>query len=481
MSKALLLILADFLLISMLALARFDQPDEATPPEPPESVAENKETAAEKEDLIDVLKLSLQIEEDQRQALNKALLVQEEEAKKLATEKGELEKDKLELIDTQKLLELDKTDLTTSYEQSREELAAAEKEKNDLVENLISTRETAAAEKERVRFLQEQLQSRDEELTQAAEEFNEAQRQRRAVEGQVQQLSTELLIKDTEKRILEENLLAARTEIETVRVEKETIQKQTDQLVEGVSVLAQSSTAIQEQIRQIQPLSLNLIFDSFKNNRAIARFDADFRGGRNRLYEAKTIFLTDGIKTYAVFHTRETPFRLTGQPPNLQDVSGTLLVGKTRVEMSEAGFLAADPRVLAVPVDAEVVKNEGIKVFPLALEPLRFPEAVLINSEESYYGVSGFKLDPKLEGYFRMQNKVFSRIFGEFSPSRGDLVFAQTGDFLGLMVNNQYCILVDSFYFASLIPLGANFSALEAEEAHAIARRWYQQRALELQ
>ena len=268
---------------------------------------------------------------------------------------------------------------------------------------------------------------------------------------------------------------------ETVRVEKETIQKQTDQLVEGVSILAQSSTAIQEQIRQIQPLSLNLIFDSFKNNRVMARFDADFSGGRNRHYQSKTIFLTDGIKTYAVFHTRETPFRLTGQPPNLQHVSGTLLVGNTRIEMSEAGFLAADPRILVVPVDTEVVKNEGIKVFPLALEPLRFPEAVLIDSEEGYYGVSGFKLDPKLEGYFSMQNKVFSRIFGEFSPSRGDLVFAQTGDFLGLMVNNQYCILVDSFYFASLIPLGVNFSAQEAEEAHAIARKWYQQRALELQ
>ena len=60
-------------------------------------------------------------------------------------------------------------------------------------------------------------------------------------------------------------------------------------------------------------------------------------------------------------------------------------------------------------------------------------------------------------------------------------MFAQTGDFLGLMVDNQYCILVDSFYFAGRIPLGANFSAQEAEEAHAIARRWFQQRALELQ
>lgn len=481
MSRALLLILADFLLISMLALARFDQPEEETPPEAPEQATESEEAAAEEEDLIDVLKLSLQIEEDQREALNKALLAKEEEAQKLAEDKGELEKEQIDLLDTQKLLELEKSELAGNYELTKEELAAAEKEKNDLVENLISSRETAAVEKERVRFLQEQLQSREEDLARSAEKINDVERQRQEVEGQVRQLSTELQIKDTEKRILEENLVAARTEIETVRVEKETIQKQTDQLVEGVSVLAQSSTAIQEEIRQIQPLSLNVIFDSFKENRAIARFEADFNGGRNRLYQAKTIFLTDGIKTYAVFHTRDAPFRLNGQVPNLEKVSGTLFVGNSRIEISEAGFLAADPRVLAVPVETAQVEKEGMKVFSLALEPLRFPEAVIINSEEGYYGESGFKLDPQAEGYFRMQNKVFSRIFGEFSPSRGDLVFAQTGDFLGLMVNNNYCVLVDSFFFAGRITLGEDFSAREANEANAMARRLLGQRAVDLQ
>ncbi len=480
MNKALLLIVADFLLISMLALARFDIPEDEAAQEPPEQIAEREEQAQD-EDLIDVLQLSLQQEEDRREALNEALQAEAEKARQLAEEKGGLEEEKSSLLETQKHLEVEKLDLANTFELAQKELDASKQDASNLMENLISVRETAAAEKERVRFLQEQLQSKDVELEEASVKIDAVEKERQAVEGKVRELTTVVQIKDTEKRILEENLSAARTEIEIVRVEKEQIHRQTTKLAEGVSVLAQSSTAIQEEIRQIQPLSLNVIFNSFKENRVVARFDAELGGGRKRQFQAKTIFLTDGIKTYAVFHTRDTPFRLTGQSPNLQNVRGTLFVGNSRIELSEAGFLAADPRVLAVPVDATLLESEGIKVFPLALEPLRFPEAVLINSDEGYYGETGFKLDPQQEGYFRMQNKVFSRIFGEFSPSRSDLVFAQSGDFLGLMVNNQFCILVDSFYFAGRIPLGDDFSTEEADKASAVARGLLARRPSELQ
>ena len=52
MSRALLLIIADFLLLSLLALARFDQPDEGSPPE--EQVRLQEESAAE-QDLFEML------------------------------------------------------------------------------------------------------------------------------------------------------------------------------------------------------------------------------------------------------------------------------------------------------------------------------------------------------------------------------------------------------------------------------------------
>jgi hypothetical protein len=66
-----------------------------------------------------------------------------------------------------------------------------------------------------------------------------------------------------------------------------------------------------------------------------------------------------------------------------------------------------------------------------------------IYGDGNYYGETVFKLDDETPGYVKMESKIFSRIFGEFSPSRGDLVFSKTGDLLGIMVNNSYCVMID--------------------------------------
>ena len=53
-----------------------------------------------------------------------------------------------------------------------------------------------------------------------------------------------------------------------------------------------------------------------------------------------------------------------------------------------------------------------------------------------------------------MESKIFSRIFGEFSPSRGDLVFSKTGDLLGIMVNNSYCVMIDRLLTSEEVRFG---------------------------
>ena len=36
-------------------------------------------------------------------------------------------------------------------------------------------------------------------------------------------------------------------------------------------------------------------------------------------------------------------------------------------------------------------------------------------------------------------------MFGKFNPSRGDLVFSRTGELLGVMANNTYCVMIKNF------------------------------------
>ncbi len=56
-----------------------------------------------------------------------------------------------------------------------------------------------------------------------------------------------------------------------------------------------------------------------------------------------------------------------------------------------------------------------------------------------------FSPAPHARNNVGMKNRRFTRLFGEFSPSTGDLVLSKTGEFLGIMVNSDYCAVVKSF------------------------------------
>jgi hypothetical protein len=44
-----------------------------------------------------------------------------------------------------------------------------------------------------------------------------------------------------------------------------------------------------------------------------------------------------------------------------------------------------------------------------------------------------------------MDRNSIKGLFGRFNPSRGDLVFSKTGEFLGVMANSTYCIMIKNF------------------------------------
>ena len=112
-----------------------------------------------------------------------------------------------------------------------------------------------------------------------------------------------------------------------------------------------------------------------------------------------------------------------------------------------------------------------MKVYPTALEPFKFPEAVLVNGSGKGYGEVGFKLDPTQPSYVRVDNRLFKRIFGDFAPSRGDLVLSKTGELLGIMVNSDYCALVNNFLPTKSLRLGEVSSQRTSEMLDALAGR----------
>jgi len=58
-----------------------------------------------------------------------------------------------------------------------------------------------------------------------------------------------------------------------------------------------------------------------------------------------------------------------------------------------------------------------------------------------------------------MDNRLVRRLFGDFSPGRGDLVLSKTGELLGIMVNSEYCALVNNFLPSQVIITGDDLAS----------------------
>jgi len=53
-----------------------------------------------------------------------------------------------------------------------------------------------------------------------------------------------------------------------------------------------------------------------------------------------------------------------------------------------------------------------------------------------------------------VDNRIVTRLFGEFTPKSGDLMFSKQGDLIGIMVNNGYCAVLGNFRASQTIKVG---------------------------
>jgi hypothetical protein len=441
MNKTLLLILCDFLLLNLLALTRWEKAEPPTPKQPP--VPELAANAVTKDqDLVQAM----------RQSLADEKAVRDELAQKLSSVDATL------------------AAREQSLTQIQAERARLAEERNAVASSLTETQRAAAelskkfsAATQEATMTREQLAQLQREL---AEKQAEAERQRQALAAREKQLSDAqkqnqmltmaVVVAEQEKKTLKETAEGLKGQVEVERTERLKVQeantqlaKASTQLAQGVDQLAERSGQLTKEIRDYRPVNPNVLFNEFSTNRVTANFTATrrgFFGQSNQAKEANTVLVTDGQQTFAILHIADTVFTLGEVGVNWESVKVELSKrGGNRSTANAVQFLSQDPRVVALPLDAAQTTALGAKVYPLAADPFKFSEAVLIDADGRGYGEVGFKLDPTEPGFVRVDNRFFKRMFGDFSPKRGDLVFAKTGELLGIMVNNDYCAVLKNF------------------------------------
>lgn len=426
MNKTLLLIICDFLLLNLLALTRWEKAEPARAKQPP--VPELSANAATKEqDLVAAMRESLVDEKTARDQL----------AERLSATDANL----------------------AAREQA---LAQAQSERGRLARQLTATEQTAAQLGQKVAAAVEQATLTAAQLAQLQRELEErraeAERQKLAVAAlqqqqaaarkQIEGLTVAVIVGEQEKKTLRDQTDTLKTQVEAERSERIKVQETTVKLAAGVGQLAERSTELTREIRDNRPINANVLFGEFLANRATVGFSAfrkGFLGPVSRTKETKLILVRSGAQIYALTHAEETVFSLFENGSDWSRIGVSFPRAGAAGAVSGFSVLAADPRVVAIPVDAALVAALGVKTYPIASEPFKFPEAVLISGGGEGYGEVAFQIDATNPGYVRVDNRLFKRLFGTFAPSRGDLVLSKTGELLGIMVNRDYCALVKDF------------------------------------
>ena len=460
MNRSILLVICDFLLLSLLALARFDAP--VTEDNAP--IEETGEVVTPEAELVDILKLSLQAEREAQQNLLSEL----EKAKLTAEEKEKIIKDTHEnLSSTQKDLERE-IRLKNDLMEQREML---QQEKGDLANNLLRLREENILERERLRQAQEKIEQQQKSIEETMETVAQIEGEKTRLAQEKQMVETELKVAEARHTLIAQQLENTKLEIEFERQQREQAEERAESLSEGVKVLAGTSVEIKEEIKQLQPKTPNALFTEYKRNRIKVRFDTHYPGifqDRSKTIETETILIKNSQQTYAILHTRNTPFDLSEITPKYDAVDVSITIGDRVFVPEKFMFLRLDPRLIVIPIDESAVADVDIKIYPIVLEPFRFPKAVIIDAHDNYFGESSFKVHPDYSNALEMDKKIISQLFGEFSPSQGDLVIAQTGEFMGVMVNNDYAGLVDHITPSDTIWVG---EAFDSERSNTIVTK----------
>jgi len=389
----------------------------------------------------------------QQDALTAAIKNVEAEKARLEVEKARAESEKTRLAQEMqqavaaKQAEIAKQ-LTALADLSKQQTATAQQ-----AAGLATAVRVAQAERDLIREqLEKQMQialaAKQAELEKQQAALADLEKQRQAAAAQAAQASTAAKVAESERNLLRENLTDLKKEVALVRQEKDLLQTQTTRLTDGVGQLAAKSGELAKEIRENTPINMNLMFSEFLSNRvdvAVSAHQAVILGSGARIKEGKSLLVHDGRGVFAVIHVGDTPFSLT-TPLGMDHVGARVARGAQVLGSGALTFITADPRLAVVPVNAQQALAMNLKLYPVAKNPFKFTEAVLVNRGGKHYGEVEFKLDARTPDYVRMKNRIISRVLqGEFSPSTGDIVLSKTGEFLGVMVNPDYCAVIKSF------------------------------------
>jgi hypothetical protein len=445
MNRSILIVICDFLLVSLLAFSTIDITKITKPGGTPAltlNPATNRVTS--RQDLGAVMSLALQEERKNRDALLAELSRTRQSVAQREQEMQNVQSQLRAKEEQAARLQAEETNLLAQF-------AVAQTNIENLNQQLHATTVESVISREQRAAMEAEARKQAEKERQLQSQLAELQRANETVMAERGALSNQLQMSEASNRMAIGQMTQLQDEVNAQRQENA-------RLVEGVTALAAKSSDLAREIRDSRPLAPNEIYDDLVTNRLLASFyglkSGAFGGESSKYKQAQTILVTDGTNTFAVCHIQGTPLTLWKSGAQWDELSGMLARGPGVIQIQSISFDATDPRIIMIPVSEAAVRACGSKVYRISPDPYKFQEAVVVGTQENYYGESSFQIDLTTPQYLKMDHNSLKGLFGKFNPSSGDLVFSKTGALLGVMANDSYCALIRGFTPAATFRFG---------------------------
>jgi hypothetical protein len=450
MNRSILIVICDFLLLSLLTFSTDINHIADENSRPPSKVAmATNAPASPGADLAAMMKLALEEEHKGREQLQQQLTQSRGDT---AQQQAQLDERARENARLRQQFTTAQTNLETLDRQLHTETAQEQAAQQKITE----TRQQLAEAQQKLAATQSGVQQESELAATLRRQLDSLSQSNQLALAEKQRLAGQLQQAEAERRAAAERAALMQQEVRDTRAEN-------DRLAEGLRMLATNSSQLTQEIRANRALAPNTIFSGFVSNRLRADLLAERTGmfGRdaNKARSLETILVTDGTNDFALCHVQDTPLALWDPGTDWDKITGTLAWQGVRVPVHALSFHQEDPRVVLIPVPPAEARQLGCKIYELSATPYRFQDAVLVGANEGYYGLCNFQIELNRPQYVKLDRSLLRGLFGKFNPSRGDLVFSRVGDLLGIMVNNTYCLTLRNFPAAATLPGDENLRA----------------------
>ena len=309
----------------------------------------------------------------------------------------------------------------------------------------------------------------------AAERIEKAEDRAKTAEQKQEEARIRARVANDKAAEATKNLEVSKTKTEALA---NTLQIEREQMKIAQDGLVQLRKQIAERIPDL-PINANMMATLYFQNQVGLQLKARDRSRKEMtsptiLIEKEELVGEKGrerlkLNVYAITHVKDTPYRLLRNGLAFRESYGSLVPKNSKpLPLNHVRFMKDDPRVIVIPLgtaDSPQVKALGVKPYKLAAEPFKFPEAFIMSKNGRKYGEVVFQIDPEHPDYVKLDRSIIKFITGKFNPAQGDLVFSKTGELLGIMVNNRYCLVIQNTTHAEggFINFGKNDSSNVAQ------------------